>query len=282
MAAHDYSPRDALDLLMTKLREHDEQLASEIQSAIDAGKDVEEKESLSRRKRARSYRRTVRFSDAEALNIVIEALQAHFIEQPVFLNSAEKEFLHTVIAGPAWRSPLGLDDEETSLFADEGSDSPKSLVVELQTETQFSSEDQQTFELHPIPDQEIEQQKANLAKLRSLATFGEEFMATLQELENAIDTLLNHPLGAGRYQLVRRVEEKAYEAYVFGLCLRAARELGLLPCCAALSVPQIHLSFAVRPDRYIRSLVILAMRSFRSMGRILRFTRASNLRERAG
>ena len=54
-------------------------------------------------------------------------------------------------------------------------------------------------------------------------------MATLQDLESAIDVLLNHPLGVGRYQLVRRVEEKAYEAYVFGLCLRAVRELGTTP-----------------------------------------------------
>ena len=54
-------------------------------------------------------------------------------------------------------------------------------------------------------------------------------MATLQDLENAIDALLNHPLGISQYQFVRRVEEKAYEAYVFGLCLRAARELGVAP-----------------------------------------------------
>ncbi len=54
-------------------------------------------------------------------------------------------------------------------------------------------------------------------------------MATLVELETAIDALLNHPLGFGHYQLVRQVEEKAYEAYVFGLCLRAVRELGITP-----------------------------------------------------
>ena len=54
-------------------------------------------------------------------------------------------------------------------------------------------------------------------------------MATLQDLENAIDALIDHPLGVGHYQLVRRVEEKAYEAYIFGLCLRAARELGVIP-----------------------------------------------------
>jgi hypothetical protein len=54
-------------------------------------------------------------------------------------------------------------------------------------------------------------------------------MPTLNDLETAIDALLDHPLGVGQYHLVRRVEEKAYEAYVFGLCLRAVRELGVTP-----------------------------------------------------
>ena len=54
-------------------------------------------------------------------------------------------------------------------------------------------------------------------------------MATLQDLEQAIDQLLGHPLGVGNFQIVRRIEEKAYEAYVFGLCLRAVRELGVIP-----------------------------------------------------
>lgn len=54
-------------------------------------------------------------------------------------------------------------------------------------------------------------------------------MATLAQLESAIDALLGHPLGVGQYQLVRRVEDKAYEAYLFGLCLRAVRELAIVP-----------------------------------------------------
>ena len=37
-------------------------------------------------------------------------------------------------------------------------------------------------------------------------------MATLIDLENAIDALLDHPLGLGQFQLIRRVEPKAYEA----------------------------------------------------------------------
>jgi hypothetical protein len=51
-------------------------------------------------------------------------------------------------------------------------------------------------------------------------------LATLADLTQAIDKLLNHPLGVGNFSLIQQVEEKAYEAYVFGLSLRAARELG--------------------------------------------------------
>lgn len=54
-------------------------------------------------------------------------------------------------------------------------------------------------------------------------------MATLAELENAIDGLLAHPAGGGNYSLTSRTAPKAYEAYVFGLCLRAAREFGANP-----------------------------------------------------
>ena len=54
-------------------------------------------------------------------------------------------------------------------------------------------------------------------------------MSTLNELEAAIDDLLDHPLGIGHFQLVQHVEAKAYEAYVFGLCLRAAIQAGAIP-----------------------------------------------------
>ncbi|WP_292367793.1 hypothetical protein [Methanoregula sp. UBA64] len=62
-------------------------------------------------------------------------------------------------------------------------------------------------------------------------------MATIRDLETAIDNLLNHRLGIGQYELVRRVEEKAYEAYVFGLCLKAVRELGEIPILRGINGP---------------------------------------------
>lgn len=60
-------------------------------------------------------------------------------------------------------------------------------------------------------------------------------MATLADLEKAIDRLLNHPLGTGQYTLVQQVAPKAYEAYVFGLCLRAVRELQVTPALRGIS-----------------------------------------------
>lgn len=74
-------------------------------------------------------------------------------------------------------------------------------------------------------------------------------MATLIDLENAIDALLNHPLGVGWYQLVRRVEEKAYEAYVFGLCLRAVRELGVTPVLRGITGAPIPFIFRGAPGQ---------------------------------
>jgi len=74
-------------------------------------------------------------------------------------------------------------------------------------------------------------------------------VATLADLETAIDELLDHPLGVRQYQLVRRVEEKAYEAYVFGLCLRAIRELGAAPVLRGISGPPIPFVFRGAPGQ---------------------------------
>ncbi|HJP93592.1 MAG TPA: hypothetical protein VJ875_16655 [Pyrinomonadaceae bacterium] len=74
-------------------------------------------------------------------------------------------------------------------------------------------------------------------------------MATLSDLETAIDLLLDHPLGIGQYQLVRTAEEKAYEAYVFGLCLRAARELNATPVLRGIIGPPTPFVFRGGPGQ---------------------------------
>lgn len=74
-------------------------------------------------------------------------------------------------------------------------------------------------------------------------------MTTLGDLEQAIDALLNHPLGVNHYHLVRHVEEKAYEAYIFGLCLRAVRELGVTPVLQGISAPPVPFIFRGGPGQ---------------------------------
>lgn len=98
-------------------------------------------------------------------------------------------------------------------------------------------------------------------------------MASLQDLENAIDVLLNHPLGISQYQLVRRVEEKAYEAFVFGLCLRATRELGVTPVLRGNTGAPAPFVFRGAPGT--------GTRSSPSTDKTLRYTLALSLRERA-
>src|ERR1035441_2265602 len=74
-------------------------------------------------------------------------------------------------------------------------------------------------------------------------------MTSLSDLQAAIDALLNHPLGIGQYRLVRMVEEKAYEAYVFGLCLRAVRELGVVPVLRGINGPPSPFVFRGAPGQ---------------------------------
>jgi len=74
-------------------------------------------------------------------------------------------------------------------------------------------------------------------------------VATLTDLENAIDLLLDHPAGLGQYQLVRRIEDKAYEAYIFGLCLRAVRELGVTPVLRGITGAPIPFIFRGGPGQ---------------------------------
>ncbi len=92
-------------------------------------------------------------------------------------------------------------------------------------------------------------------------------MATLGDLENAIDVLLNHPLGIGRYQLVQRLEPEAYEAYIFGLCLRSVRELNVVPVLRGISGPPNPFIFRGAPGQIHSSLRNYGFAEFSINGR---------------
>jgi hypothetical protein len=172
MPSHDYSPRVALEMLIRKVTERDPELASHLQSAIDAGKDVSERQYSPNRKRSRLYRKTVRFTDEEALRIAIEALQAHFVEQPMFVISAARQFAAAALGDRVDASPI-VRAESPKAVATEGVGVEKPLEIEVQTETQISRADEQTIRLTPPAADALKQQQEHVGRLLELTRFEE-------------------------------------------------------------------------------------------------------------
>ena len=169
MPSHDYSPRDALDLLLRKVKETAPELANNLQSAIDAGKDVSEREATTKRKKPRTYRKSVPLTDEEALLIVIDSLRAYFVEQPLFANSAIREFTDAALT--VHPDPRKLASGNPPLESTEGVGLEKQLQVELQTETQISEAGEPTARLSSTSEDVLREQQANLKRLREDLTF---------------------------------------------------------------------------------------------------------------
>jgi len=169
MSAHDYSPQQAFELLMRKLAMRDQDLAARVQAVVDEGKDVEETEIVgSRRRRTRVYRKTVPYSYDEALRAALKALEAYFIEQPLFASSLTDDLSTAALGVPKrmhQHSDSGIDIKTQGM--------EKSVQVELRTETQISAPAQETFSLDRVPIQQIKQQQENLAHLMTLIDFRE-------------------------------------------------------------------------------------------------------------
>ena len=169
MATHEYSPQDALELFLRKVKEKDSELENELKSAIDAGKDIFESGASADQKKKWKYRKTTRFTDQEALHAAIATLNAHFIEQPSFINTAIDEFEDAVLdVGANFRREFfdPLQEESTKVVPLE-----KQLEVEIQTETQISPTDKQTLRLMPTDKELIDEQKQNVRRLSELVVF---------------------------------------------------------------------------------------------------------------
>lgn len=168
MAAHDYSPQEAFALLMRKLIERDRDLAAQVQAVVDEGKDVEETELVgSRRKRTRLYRKTMPYSYDEALQAALKALEAYFIEQPLFASSCLDDIAKAALGIPQRThqpSDSGIDLKTQGV--------EKTVQIELRTETQISEPAQETLSLDRAPADQIKEQQNNLNHLTALIDFG--------------------------------------------------------------------------------------------------------------
>jgi hypothetical protein len=173
MAINEYTPRQAFEVLMNHLRTGDGQLAAHIQSVVDAGKDVDETQKLGKRgRRSRSYRRTVPYEYEEALQVALDALQAYFVEQPLFVDSCSKNMAMTEVGTTRTsRTRSQAIEEHSNEPAFESAGGRKRIEIELRTETQISERNEDMFELKEIDVSQIEQQRHNISQLRNLCSF---------------------------------------------------------------------------------------------------------------
>lgn len=172
MPVHEYNSQEALEFLMGELRSRDEELASEVQEAIDAGKDVTATEPVPGRRKEHAYRRTVAYSTEEALQIAMDALQACFVEQPMFVDSASDDLAQSAIGIPIGRqnnSRILRNEREPIDLAEQGVE--KQIEIEIHTETQISRTGEETFRLRRVSTDQIEEQRQNVIHLRELMTF---------------------------------------------------------------------------------------------------------------
>ena len=170
MAQHDYSANQALSLLLKRIGESSPDLASSLQAAIDIGKDVWESGNPVGTRRPRKYRKAVRLEEEEALRVVIRALQAHFVEQPLLITSAINDLSVAILGGSTTLDRQAPFDEWSSL---DTTDTPieRNLEIELRTETQVLPDREDTVQLSSIDKEMIEGQKANIELLSTLTKF---------------------------------------------------------------------------------------------------------------
>ena len=126
------TPQQALEIpVMRSLQAKDHELAAQIQAVVDAGKDVEETEqSRGRRKRSRSYRKTMPYTYEEGLRVALDALRSYFVEQPLFVDSC----LNTRRLQPFLRRPgvMATQGPVFKVAADaESQGKEKEVAVEL-------------------------------------------------------------------------------------------------------------------------------------------------------
>src|SRR5689334_5673757 len=95
MPKHDYTPKEALDLLIRKIEDVSSALAHQIRSAIDAGTDIQATETIEngrRKSKKRYYRKHIAYTDEEALGVALAVLESHLIESRMLVNAAHEEF----------------------------------------------------------------------------------------------------------------------------------------------------------------------------------------------
>lgn len=188
MPKHDYTAKDALDLLIRRIQEVSPPLAEHIRSAIDAGKDIQAEETIlpeigRKKAKKRYYRKHVAYADDEALDVALAVLESHLIEGRMLVNAAHNEFKQVGLASPkklkpvsqqaaSAQSTLELDMEVTDEVAEIlGLEESKEIAIEGEPESVQEKKNLPDVRFMPIDEETLKSLRALLKNLRELTNF---------------------------------------------------------------------------------------------------------------
>ncbi len=172
---HDYSPKEALDLLLNKIETKSNQLYQRMKLAIDAGKDVEieEEQYGYGKKKPHVYRKNVPYTDTEALRIALTVLESHLIDSRKIVDATISEFTGVAIAPAKPHEKSGADNEDISRQRTSDKNVIKKIVIESESETVQDKRNLSAFVLEPTDPKLLAGLEALFAQLNSLTTFPE-------------------------------------------------------------------------------------------------------------
>lgn len=172
MPSHNYTPRQALELLFEKMENSFPMLYQRMKDAVDAGKDVQEQETSSRR-RVRSYRKNLPYTDEEALAVALTVLESHLVETRKLAIAADIEFSKVLIAPPKHLESKGEDNEDVTKNRVRGKNEPKVVEIEVEPETVLEKENRPNVSLKVATGQDLDGLESLFGNLRELISFTE-------------------------------------------------------------------------------------------------------------
>ncbi|MEX1027067.1 MAG: hypothetical protein WD049_03530 [Candidatus Paceibacterota bacterium] len=175
MPSHDYTAREALDLLVNEITKVNKELASRIELAVNEGKETQilapDQPTRGRRRRvARYYRKNEPFTDEEALQVALTVLKAHLIETRMFARAAHGEFYAIGMADP--KSLQSTTDSTGPPANLQGVDTEKVIEIELEPETVQSKRQVPNHTVKAEQHPGIESLRAIFDELREVLDFG--------------------------------------------------------------------------------------------------------------
>src|ERR1051325_3509327 len=190
MPNHKYAAKDALDLLIRKIEGSAPELATQIRSAIDAGKDIQAEETIlpaSGKKKAkkRYYRKHIAYTDEEALGVAMAVLESHLIESRMLVNAAHDQFKQVGLASPKKlksvsqpsalaQTTLELDVELTDEVAEILQvEQPKEITIEGEPEAVQEKKNLPDVRFVSIDDQQLKSLRELFRGLKPLTDFKE-------------------------------------------------------------------------------------------------------------